>query len=258
MREADPSRPVMLNLGQGVAWDGWYGRGSRSRHPEDYPEYLKGCDIASFDIYPMNHESPEVAGNVSFVGRGVQRLVQWSAGRKQIWNCLECTRIGALDRKPTPQQVRCEAWMSLIHGSQGLIYFVHQFKPQFREAALLDDSEMLRAITRLNQQIAEMAPVLHRPALTNAAKVVSEPAGVPIAFTLRRQGSETFLFAVPMHEGETTATFSVPDAQSSLRAEVIGENREVILKNGSFSDHFEPWGVHLYRWPSRLGSKPRN
>jgi len=50
IREADPSRPVMLNLGQGVAWDGYYGRGVRTNHPEDYPEYLRGCDIASFDI----------------------------------------------------------------------------------------------------------------------------------------------------------------------------------------------------------------
>ena len=24
----------MLNLGQGVAWDGWYGRGTRTNHPE--------------------------------------------------------------------------------------------------------------------------------------------------------------------------------------------------------------------------------
>ncbi len=23
IRKADPTRPVMLNLGQGVAWDGW-------------------------------------------------------------------------------------------------------------------------------------------------------------------------------------------------------------------------------------------
>src|ERR1039457_6544454 len=48
IRAADPSRPVMLNLGQGVAWDGWYGRGVRTNHPEDYPEYLPGCDIVSF------------------------------------------------------------------------------------------------------------------------------------------------------------------------------------------------------------------
>src|SRR5262249_26085452 len=51
-RRADPDRPVLLNLGQGVAWDGYYGRGVRTNHPEDYPEYVKGCDVASFDIYP--------------------------------------------------------------------------------------------------------------------------------------------------------------------------------------------------------------
>ncbi|MGH7969149.1 MAG: hypothetical protein ACREIC_10530, partial [Limisphaerales bacterium] len=161
IRAADPSRPVMLNLGQGVAWDGWYGRGNRSRHPEDYPKYLEGCDIASFDIYPVVHDSPEVAGKLWYVGQGVERLVRWSAGEKIAWNCLECTHISNPDRKPTPREVRCEAWMSLIQGSRGLIYFVHQFKPNFREAALLDDPEMLAGVTALNRQITRLAPVLN-------------------------------------------------------------------------------------------------
>src|SRR5580765_3572749 len=39
---ADSSRPVMLNLGQGVAWDNYIGRGVRRRHPEDYPKYIEG------------------------------------------------------------------------------------------------------------------------------------------------------------------------------------------------------------------------
>ena len=45
--------------------------------------------------------------------------------------------------KATPHQVKAEVWMSLVHGSRGLIYFVHQFKPRFNEHALLDDPEML-------------------------------------------------------------------------------------------------------------------
>ncbi|MEN6333840.1 MAG: hypothetical protein ABFE01_06225, partial [Phycisphaerales bacterium] len=81
IRAADPSRPVMLNLGQGVAWDGWYGRGVRTNHPEDYSEYVKGCDIASFDIYPVAHDKPEVAGKLWYVARGVERLKEWSQGR---------------------------------------------------------------------------------------------------------------------------------------------------------------------------------
>jgi hypothetical protein len=150
--------PIVLNLGQGVAWDDYIGRGTRTRHPEDYPRYMEGCDIVSFDIYPAAHDRPAVAGKLWYVANGVERLVRWSGGKKMVWNCLECTHIGNPNRKATPQEVRSEAWMSLIHGSQGLIYFVHQFEPKFREAALLDDAEMLEAVTRLNHQITELAP----------------------------------------------------------------------------------------------------
>jgi hypothetical protein len=131
IRRADPDRPVLLNLGQGVAWDGWYGRGVRTNHPEDYPEYLKGCDIASFDIYPASHEKEEVAGKLWYVPLGVDRLRRWSGGKKDVWCCIETTGIDNPDRRPTPQEVRSEVWMALIHGARGIIYFAHQVKPQF-------------------------------------------------------------------------------------------------------------------------------
>src|SRR5262245_64222377 len=67
-------------------------------HPEDYPKYIEGGDVISFDIYPAVHDKPEIAGNLWYVARGVERLVQWSGGKKIVWNCLECTRI---DRKST-------------------------------------------------------------------------------------------------------------------------------------------------------------
>ncbi len=37
IRDKDPSRPVMVNLGQGVAWEQYRGRGERTGHLEDYP-----------------------------------------------------------------------------------------------------------------------------------------------------------------------------------------------------------------------------
>jgi len=101
IRAADPSRPVILNLGQGVAWDGWVGRGVRTNHPEDYPKYVKGCDIASFDIYPAVHRKAAVAGKLWYVARGVERLVGWTGGKKTVWNCIECTRISNPAVKPT-------------------------------------------------------------------------------------------------------------------------------------------------------------
>jgi len=210
-----------------------------------YSPILNGS-IASFDIYPVNHDRSEVSGKLWFVAQGVERLIQWGGGDKIIWNCLECTRIGELDRKPTPQQVRCEAWMSLIHGSRGLIYFVHQFKPTFREAALLDDPEMLAAVTALNQHIVELAPVLNSPTIRDAASVRSENSDVPIAMMVK-QHKGTYLFAVGMRDGVTTATFTLEGINGEKVVEVLGEDRTIAANNGSFSDRFGPWDVHLYQ-----------
>jgi len=247
MRLADPSRPVFLSLGQGVAWDDWYGRGSRTHHPEDYPQYLKGCDIASFDIYPVVHSRPEVAGKLWYVAQGVERLSSWANGQKIVWNCVECARIDNPNRKPTPQQVRCEVWMSLIHGSRGLIYFVHQFKPAFREAALFDDPDMLAAVTALNRQITELAPVLNSPSVTDIAAVAPENPAVPVAVMSKRHAGVIYIFSVAMRDGATTAAFTLRNLPGTTTVEVLGERRTLMAQNGTFKDHFASWDAHIYR-----------
>ena len=247
IRQADPTRPVILNLGQGVAWDGWHGRGVRTNHPEDYPEYIKGCDIASFDIYPAVHSKPEVAGNLWFVAKGVERLIKWADGKKVVWNCIECTRISNPDTKATPHQVKCEVWMSIIHGSMGLIYFVHEWQPKFSESALLNDAGMLSAVTAINRQITELAPVLNSPTIERAAGVSSSNEAVPIDMMVKKHDGATYLFAVAMRGDKTTATFTFQQPGSYKTIEVIGENRTIEINNGVFKDNFKAWDVHLYR-----------
>ncbi|MDF3056299.1 MAG: hypothetical protein K0R17_514 [Rariglobus sp.] len=247
LRRADPSRPVLLNLGQGVAWDNWHGRGVRTRHPEDYPGYLKGCDIASFDIYPANATHPEVAGKLHLVADGVTRLARWTDEQKPVWTCIETTRFNNEGQKPTPVQVRAEVWQALIAGARGLIYFVHQFKPVFREAALLDDAEMTATVTALNQQITALAPVLNSPALRDAATVRVVNPSVPMAFTARRHDQAIHLFAAASRDGETAATFTVHGLTGEHRVEVLGENRTLTARDGVFTDRFTSWDVHLYR-----------
>jgi len=247
IRNADATRPVVLNLGQGVAWDGWYGRGVRTNHPEDYLQYIKGCDIVSFDIYPIVHSKPEIAGNLWYVAKGVERLVNWTAGAKVVWNCIECTRIGNPKIKPTVQQVRCEAWMSIIHGSMGLIYFVHEWEPKFNESAILSDPEMLAAVTKINRQITELAPVLNSPAIEKKASVSSDNKDVPIAIMTKEHQGWTYLFAVGMRDGQTTATFDIQGIEGARTVEVLGEERTINAKNGVFKDAFKGWDTHLYR-----------
>jgi hypothetical protein len=254
IRTADPSRPVLLNLGQGVAWDGWYGRGERTGHPEDYPEYVKGCDIASFDIYPACHSSREVAGQLEFVARGVERLVQWTGGKKTVWNCIECTRVQHPTAKATPQQVRCEVWMSLIRGSRGIIYFVHEWKPVFNESALLHDPEMLQAVTAINGQITRLASVINAPEYPFALKLSMDNTKAALATTVRQYQGAFYLFACALRAEPTTAVFDLNEMKVQGTAEVLDENRQLELKAGTLRDRFEPWAVHLYR----LKTSPTN
>ena len=247
IRSADPTRPVLLNLGQAVAWDGWHGRGVRTNHPEDYLEYVKGCDIASFDIYPAVHSNPQVAGNLWYVARGVKRLKEWTHGKKVVWNCIECTRISNKQTKATPKQVKCEVWMSIIHGSMGLIYFVHEWQPKFNESALLSDDEMLSAVTEINKQIGGLAPVLNSPAIDGVVSVSSENKDVPVAVMTKNYKGATYLFAVGMRGAETNTKFTIPALEGGRTIDVLGENRTILSKDGLFSDSFEAWDVHLYR-----------
>ncbi len=247
IKERDPTRPVLLNLGQGVAFDHYIGRGVRTNHPEDYRQYVQGCDIVSFDIYPAVHEHKEIAGKLEFVPRGVTRLRQWSDDKKIVWNCIECSRIGNTRVKPTPQQIRTEVWMSLIHGSRGLIYFVHQFQPRFIEASVLEDAELLAAVTEINRQIRELAPILNSPTVDDAVKVTSSDPHVPVDVMCKRHDGALYLFAVAMRNQGTTMTVELPAKVPARKATVIGEDRSVSVTDNQFEDVFEPYAVHLYR-----------
>jgi hypothetical protein len=257
MRAADPTRPVLLNLGQGVAWDGWYGRGVRTNHPEDYPQYARGGDIVSFDIYPAVHDRPAVAGKLWYVALGVHRLRDW-AGDRPVWDCIECTRISNAKVRPTPEQVKAEVWMSIVHGSRGLIYFCHEFSPRFVEAGLLADAEMARAVKAINAQVQELAPVIHGPPQSGLVTLKTEPAassaelarllpGPPIRMTVRKHEGAVYVIAVNLESAPALGRFQADGLRDQGKVEVLGEDRAIDVKDGQFQDRFAPNAVHLYR-----------
>jgi len=248
MKAKDSTRPVYLNLGQGVAnipYIGW-GSDCSKTHPGDYVDYIKGSDIISFDIYPANSTYTEIQGNLYYVAKGVDNLVEWSGGSKPVWNWIECTGIDDVNAKPTPAEVKAEVWMSIVHGSMGIGYFVHQFNP-FDEHALLDDATMKAAVAATNQQIHDLAKVLNTPPIINAGTVTSSDANVPVDMLVKRSGVTTYVFAVAMRGSATHATFSgLTNLGAATAVEVLGESRTLPLSGNSFQDDFAAWGVHLY------------
>jgi hypothetical protein len=240
----DATRPVYLNLGKGVSHEDWIGRGECTGRLDMYPEYIKGADIVSYDIYPVNDTDAAVQDNLWYVPRGIDRLREYADYKKPVWNWIETTGFNDPANTPTPEQVKTEVWMSIVHGSLGIGYFAHVFEPTFIEAGLLANATMKSAVAAINAQVTELAPVLNTPSLSNGASVVSSNTEVPVDIMVKRQGS-LYIFAVGMRPSSTNATFTVRvPSQGSVT--VLGESRTLDLTNGTFTDSFAPYAVHLY------------
>ena len=244
LRRWDPHRPVWLNLGQGVANERFKGRGAKR---EDYPKYVRACDIISFDCYPVANIGRSDGENfLWYVAKGVGRLRQWGGDEKIVWNFVECTAIKDPKLKATPVQVKAEVWMSLIFGSRGIVYFCHEMKPKINADALLDDPEMSAAVRAINAQVRALAPVLNAPELVDGVTVTSKTR-VPVRATARQVGGSIYVLSVGMRNAPTEASFTVPSLDGDATAEVLGEERELAVRDGRFEDAFEPYAVHLYR-----------
>jgi len=244
----DATRPVWINFGPGVA-DGEFE--GRTAAYEDYPEYCKGANIVSSSVYPVaDLGRPDGENYLWYVARGVDRLREWTHDEKPVWTVIECTRIRNPDKKATPEQVRAEVWMALIHGAQGIVYFAHEWEPRFVEAAILRDPEMLNAVTRINQEIGRLTPVLTGPTTDESAEVRSAVEDVPIDIMTKRHDGAIYLFAVSMRPGDTQGAFKIRTLKGRVKAEVIGENRIVEVVDGGFEDSFGTYEVHLYRIPT--------
>lgn len=243
----DPTRPVFLSFGQGAAWDGWIGRGTCTGDTASYPEYAKGGDILSFDIYPVNSTNSEVQDKLWMVAQGVDHVRKYSNNQKPVWVWLETTGYDDPSGTPSPAQIRAETWMALVHGARGIGWFCHIFSPSFDETGLLDVPDSKAEVAALDAQITSLAPVLNTQSLANGATVASSNTAVPVDLMAKRHGGALYVFAVAMRPGATTATFTVRSPTAG-NVEVLGESRSLTLTGGTFQDAFAAdYAVHLYK-----------
>lgn len=235
-----PPRPVLLQLGMGVAWEAWKGRGVRFGRMEDYPEYVAGGDIVSFNVYPVTSQIEGVTGRIDLVGVGVDRLKDWTTEDQPAWSAIGLTRIGNPDVLPTPAEIQAQIWTAIIHGARGLVYFVHQFKPDFNAAAILADPAGMAAIKAENSRIQSLAPVLmDGTALPDAATTTSE-----VDIRAFSHAGKRYVFAVSRTGATSTATIRFQGA--STKAFEVFTERQLDLADGAAIVRFPAFAPRIF------------
>jgi len=244
IRLRDPTRPILINFGRGVADPTWPGRGRCTGDQEYYTAAAVGADILSFDIYPVGSDTPHVKGKLEYVASGVNFLLKRATPPQRVWAILETT---ALDpkRPVTPDELRTEVWMALIHGATGIVYFVHEWTGGFREDGVFRHPDIVREISNIDRTITELAPVLNGPSASIPITVSSE---VPVDLMTRERNGYLYIFAVAMRNEAATAEFTIPGLGNSI-ATVLDADGTIPIRGGILKDSIPGYGVRLYRVP---------
>ncbi|MEN8226699.1 MAG: beta-galactosidase [Bacteroidota bacterium] len=245
----DPTRPVFLGLGVGIAYPPARLRGSECAGDTlKYYQYTKGADVVHYDIYPVAGPPTMRAKNqLRYVAMGIDNLRRYSNYEKPVWMAMETARIREHGSVPQPYQVEAEIWMVIIHGAKGIVYFPYRMFPDRSATGLLEDEKMKEAITITNSRIKELAPVINSPNIKGVVTYREKWFDQTIDIMVKYYDGAYYIFAVEMYGERFDAKFEVDESiVKGKRVEVLYEDRDIELSDGVFSDSFTQKGGYTY------------
>jgi hypothetical protein len=251
-KQTDPNKPIWANFSGGyvLRWQG------NVAGPGGYAGYQSLLDWDSSSIYPVTGWArPEEHPGLDAPGRSVDQLEKWSNGHPQFAviepSDQELPWIQQDIPGPTPGQFRAEVWDSIIHGARGIIYFPMSFKPSFKFDNTAPD--VAAEMTATNAKIQSIARVLQSD--------IDPPtrglqADAPLEGTWRVVDGKTYYVVLNFSNQAVTKTMTFQGIGNVSTANVVGEGRSVSLSNGTFTDTFGAYAVHVYEVPAVAAQPP--
>ncbi len=207
-RELDPNHPALIN----------YLGNKLTEHTGD---------IYSTDVYPIPHGSPTAA-----IGAVRQMKGAADPEHKPVWMWLQGTGYAYwMDREPSPRELSCMVYGSLMAGARGIYYFaqIPRTKACFDEMrALVVEVEALAPV------VSSLEPA---PEVSCGAPNVQVQAYAP--------GGEVWVLAVNTQAETVEVELSVDGVSGSVT--VVFEGRKVEAAGGAWVDEFGPYERHVYR-----------
>jgi hypothetical protein len=250
----NPKLPVLVNVS-----------GANAEYELDsltdslYEQIFQQADWVSSDTYPVG-----VWGQPEWIDKAVtQTPNQWDlsttpfndgqavkkidtlSGGKQQFAYIETSYQGlsqansATARQPTADEVRGETWDSIINGAKGVIYFPFTF-PDTPDGT---PASVAAGITSTDALITDFGSVLASRSNSNP-NYLNLPGGLEATYV--NYGGHTYYFVLNFsHTAVNNVTFSLPGVGNS-KLNVTTEGRSVQASNGSITDSFTDYGVHIY------------
>lgn len=257
IHQADPDHPI------------WLVQAPRGT-VESLKRYDAGWDVGGIDIYPLSYppgrHSEETNKELSMVG-DFTRMIRAAAGPKPFWMTLQIAYSGTTPPKgiirfPTFFEQRFMCYEAIINGARGLTFFGGGLLPTLndRDRRLGWNwtywDRVLKPLLRELRADSPLTPALLAPDARLQFEVTGEkgprgernPDATPIEYLVREAGAEVYVLACKKEGPTIQVRFTGLPKSCGIGQVMFEEPRQVETKDGSFTDWFAPFDVHVYRF----------
>ncbi len=261
LRAADPTRAIYANFGKGFALDPWggYHVNPGPTEADDFAKYVEPTSVISSDYYAVTdpYEALNQHGIWGY-GRAVTNTLKY-AGTRPVYGFVEASApftqgqvANNLAGTMPPSMIMPAVWEMVVHGASGIIYFCHDFSNGGQvEDGCLADAGMPDAMSAADASVQAYADVLMSASI--AGTTATSDGSVPVVTLTKQWGGATYVFA--MADGNSSypsgqavnSTITVAGAGSGT-VTVLTDGRTLTMTNGQFTDHFNAYELHIYRF----------
>ncbi len=209
-----------------------------------YPEVFDS-GVGAFDILIMD---PYFVGSapLSTIGEWIDRGMSATKGLKPIWVIPQAFAIDSCPSEPTPAELRCEAYICIVHGATGLIWYAyHTGEPwsknqKGRNQWYIADTPLWPYFKTLNAELSSLTPVITTGKQLGRCAWSDES----IHSAQWEYNGSRYIIAVNCADKPVGASIR---GLSGKSAQVISENRKAGVDGGKLSDTFGPLEAHIYK-----------
>ena len=193
-------------------------------------------DILMIDNYLTSSSDATVAGVLSQLD-----LMRSLDPGKPCWIFLVCDNMTLHYKNPSYAEQTAQSWGAVCAGATGLSWYL----------GFPNTEGSWRAMVDANREIQSLAPAILSEELCGDATASEPPEKVRLL--TRRSGGDWYLFSCNVDSRPLgKVSFALPEnAPREGAVEVLFENRSLPLREGAFSDSYEPHSRHIYKLKGR-------
>ncbi|MBI2298055.1 MAG: hypothetical protein HYU66_03735 [Armatimonadetes bacterium] len=215
-----------------------------------YRDFVGATDAFLPELYPIRDDGGKGVAQIIADMRTIRADLD-HAGRpaKAIWAIVQDFQGWGWPRYPTRAELWAMSYLSLIHGATGITWYTYGGAGENHGVTAFP--ERWQAICELAGELSKLQDVFTErtgpqpPAPRVTAGPEQDALGQPsVSALLKEHAGQHWLLAASSADKPVTVRFSV----AAGTVELPFENRKVAAEADGFTDTFEPFGVHVYRW----------